>query len=266
MTDRSWSLRVAAMAVVFAGAACASVNTGKPPGAGFLIDLSKGHDPETQYLSNYDMDADWVKTAFRSENIHFGNTGMTLVSEQRPSGPSSYTSAEFQRTGFYGYGRYEAVLRASDQHGVVVSFFTHTGEYHGDPHNEIDFEFLGRDPTTAYLNFFRDGQNDLTTVPLGFDASAGEHLYAFEWAPGSIRWYVDGVMVRKETSRSAEAGIPSASQRVLVNVWAGTGTSGDWTGKPVYERATALYRCISHVPLGKKGPQCSDGFKPPRKR
>ena len=40
-----------------------------------------------------------------------------------------------------GYGRYEVVMTAAKGNGIISSFFTYTGPYFGDPHDEIDFEF-----------------------------------------------------------------------------------------------------------------------------
>jgi beta-glucanase (GH16 family) len=92
-----------------------------------------------------------------------------------------------------------------------------------------------------------------------------DHLYAFEWAPDAIRWYVDGVKVREVSAKTAKVKIPTTSGRVIVNLWAGTGPSTGWTGEPDFRLTTASYRCISHVPIGKTGPQCSDTFKAPPK-
>jgi beta-glucanase (GH16 family) len=242
----------------------ASENTGSPAGAGFLIDLKKGHDNTTQYLADYETDADWIKIAYRSDNIRFDKTGMTLQLT-KTGGRLPFSGSEFHRRGTYGYGRYEAVLRASDAHGAVASFFIYTGPYFGDPQEEIDIEFMGRAPRQIHLNYFRNGEDDSINIPLWFDSSQGDHLYAFEWAPDSIRWYVDGHKIHEVTSATAKAGIPTTTGRVMVNLWAGAGDTTSWTGEPRFTQAKAAYRCISHVPIAKTGPQCSDSFTPPPK-
>lgn len=238
------------------------VNTGKKPEAGFLLDLSKP-DEGRQYLADYSMDADWIKIVYRPGNIEFGKTGMTLNLLKTRGEKLPFSGSEFQRTGFYGYGRYEAVLTATDDQGAVSSFFTYTGEQFGDPHDEIDFEFLGRSPHVVYLNYFRGGEEDQVAIPLGFDASRGDHLYAFEWSPQSIRWIVDGKVIREVAADSSKNGLPRASGKVIANLWAGAGAATGWTGDPNFSHATANYRCISHVPMGQTGPQCSDTFTPP---
>ena len=68
----------------------------------------------------------------------------------------------------------------------------------GTPFNEIDgYEggLLGAGPLNTLMNsnYFADqGQQDQLT-PLGFDTTAGYHVYGVRFIPGqSITWYVDG--------------------------------------------------------------------------
>lgn len=240
------------------------VTQGAPPGGAFLIDLRQGLDNTTEYLSDFDVNEEWIHMAFRDENIVFGGDGMQLQADKpddEAGGP--YTSSEFQRRGFYGYGRYEVVMRSSGAYGVVSSFFTHTDGQFGDPHSEIDFEFIGRSPQQVHLNYYTAGKDDPVNVELGFDASKGQHLYAFEWMPDSIRWYVDGLKVREVVAATSPVGIPSNSSRVMANTWTGNRTTESWVGTPEFETTSALYTCISHVPAGQHGKQCSDTFVPP---
>ncbi len=239
-------------------------NTGKKPDGAFLVDLKAGFDGETQYLSEYEMDTEWIKIAFRPGNVRFGKDGMTLELS-RTRGKLPFAGAEFQRSGFYGYGRYEAVLKASEGSGAVSSFFTHTDSYFDDPHDEIDFEFVARSPRQVHLNYFHKGESDPVDIPLWFDTAMADHLYAFEWTPESIRWFVDGHMIREVLAGRDGPGIPTTSGRVLANLWAGSGSATGWTGEPMFQRTSAAYRCISHVPMGKGGSQCSDTFKAPPK-
>jgi beta-glucanase (GH16 family) len=237
-------------------------NTGRKPGEAFLIDLGKGFDSETQYLSDYEMDTEWIKIAYKPGNVRWGADGMKLEM-RKTSGKLPVAGAEFQRVGYYGYGRYETVMRASAEHGAISSFFTFTDTMFDDPHDEIDFEFLGMRPRSVHLNYFAAGESDPKDVPLWFDTAMADHLYAFEWAPDAIRWYVDGHKIHEVTSRTSK--IPTTSGKVIANLWAGTGSATSWTGEPRFQTASASYRCMSHVPMGKTGKQCSDNFVAPPK-
>jgi endo-1,3-1,4-beta-glycanase ExoK len=238
--------------------------SGSPPGSAFLIDLRRGFDKRTQYLSDYKMDEDWIKVVYTPKNIQFDSTGMTL-NLMRTGNALPYSGSEFQRQGTYGYGRYEVVMTASSAYGAVSSFFTYTGSHWGDPHDEIAIEFLGRNPREVYLNYFRDGVSHGVSIPLWFDTTLGDHIYAFEWGPNSIRWYADGIKIREVTLADSKTGIPRTTGRVMANLWAGAGPTTHWTGLASFERTKATYRCMSHLPMGKSGLQCSDKAHPARR-
>jgi beta-glucanase (GH16 family) len=240
-------------------------NTGKPASDGFILDFSGGSQAATLSISDFDVDADWILMRFRRENVRHDDRGMTLIARKQGDAPMPYTTGEFQRKGFYGYGRYEAVMRPSDAHGVVSSFFIHTNEWFGDPHSEIDFEFVGKAPNKVHINYFNEGRDDPLEVDLWFKPSEAEHLYAFEWTPGSITWFIDGVIVRKVTASETSIGIPSRTSRFMGNIWTGNRQGEAWIGAPDFEATSASYRCISHVPVGKPGPQCSDMYPPPNR-
>jgi endo-1,3-1,4-beta-glycanase ExoK len=238
-------------------------NTGEEVGDAFIVDLTRGYPQEELYVSDFDVRSDWSLMFFRDDNVGFTKKGLVLRTRKNGDEELQYTSAEVQRVGFYGYGRYEVVMRASGAPGVVSSFFTHTGEFRGDPHDEVDVEILGRTPRSIHLNYFNAGGSDAANIDLWFDASEAEHLYAFEWLPGSIVWYVDGVKLREVNNSTAAVPVPTTASRVLVNTWVGNRQTEEWLGTPEFHETSALYRCISHVPVGQVGKQCSDVFTPP---
>lgn len=231
---------------------------GTPASGAFLVDFTKGYDSSTQSLSDWVMDAAWLKADFSPHNVRFDRNGMTLSITHRNGGPTPYVSAEFQRVGFYGYGRYEVVMKAAKMPGIVSSFFTHTDAYFGDPHSEIDFEFVGGKPHEVHTNYFGDGRSEGLDIELGFDASEDFHIYAFEWVPDRISWYVDGVEIRTVEAEDVRPPIPSVTSRVMANIWAANNQALEWVGAPKGAGAQAVYRCMSHVPMGETGISCSD--------
>ncbi len=238
-------------------------NTGRPAEGGFYVDLRNGYDGATQQVSDWLMDAGWLIADFSPHNARFDERGMSLHVTRREGGATPYVSAEFQRLGFYGYGRYEVVMRAAKSPGIVSSFFTHTDAALGDPHSEVDFEFVGGEPEQVHTNYFSNGISDALDIPLGFDASLAPHVYAFEWLPTSIAWYVDGVEVRRVEASAAVVPIPTASSRVIANIWAANKHAVEWVGEADTKGASALYVCMSHVPAGLAGRHCSDTFAAP---
>jgi beta-glucanase (GH16 family) len=256
------ALGLAALAYQSPGLAQAPTpaNTGNAPGGAFILRGEDGFDGRHYRISDWEIPGDWIDAGFSPSNVLFRNGRLHLSLTNEPYMSKSHSGAEFMRKGFYGYGRYEAVMRGIAGPGVVTSFFTHTHGQFGDPHEEIDIELLGHNTRQIHLNNYRDGQSDGSVdIDLPFDFSQGEHLYAFEWRHDSVIWFVDGVQIHE-----ARTNIPTASSRPIVNVWTAGKDGYDWIGKPALKSgAAAVYRCISHVPVGQIGPQCSDSFAPP---
>jgi hypothetical protein len=101
--------------------------------------------------------------------------------------------------------------------------------YRFDPWQEIDAEFLGKDPTKMLINvYYNPGKpGDLynygfrgtpVLVDLGFDASEDYHRYAIEWEAGEIRWFVDDRLIHVRRD-GAPTPIPHLPMRFHVNVW-----------------------------------------------
>lgn len=160
---------------------------------------------------------------WRKENITFNNGKMQLIIDSgNDSGHPVYYGGEYRSKGFYGYGRYEASIKAIKNDGVVSSFFTYTGPSDNNPWDEIDVEILGKDTTKVQFNYFTDGKGNHEYLhDLGFDASEDFHTYAFEWHKDRIVWFVDGVEVY-----TAKEKIPVTESKIMMNVWNGTGVDG----------------------------------------
>lgn len=144
---------------------------------------------------------------------------LTLTLDNQESCDQPFTSGEYRTEQFYHYGTFEVRMKAAKQKGIVSSFFTYTGSYDRQPWDEIDIEFLGRDTTVVQFNYFTNGRgNHEYFDDLGFDASEDFHDYKIVWSKEKIEWYVDGVLKCTSTKD-----IPTHPQRIMMNLWAGTG-------------------------------------------
>lgn len=146
---------------------------------------------------------------------------LKLTLDREKSG--RYISGEYRTRNFYGYGMYEVSMKPIKNDGMVSSFFTYTGPHeNGNPWDEIDIEFLGKDTTKIQFNYFTNGVGEhVYLYDLGFDASEDFHTYGFNWEPGKITWYVDG-----EAVYSAKRDIPTTPGRIMMNVWNGVNVDG----------------------------------------
>ncbi len=147
------------------------------------------------------------------------------------------------------YGRYEARMRTAKGSGLNTAFYTYTGPPQGvAEHDEIDFEFLGKEPTQVEVNFHRNGVNKGPfKIELGFDASADFHDYAFEWLPDRIRWFADGALIF-ETPEGAD--VPKNAGKLVFSLWSGSEVARGWLGDFRYGApVSAEIERVSFMPL-----------------
>jgi beta-glucanase (GH16 family) len=186
---------------------------------------------------------------WRKENARFegGRLALRVDNEGCPEKCSGrpYAAGELQSVKKYGYGRYEARMKPAKLNGAMSgSVFT----YNDQPQDEIDIEFIGKDPTIVQSNYFTNGVGQHgRDIQLGFDATESFHDYAFEWRPNSITWFVDGKPVHREDG--SRGPLPRAAGAFVVNVWPGN-TVDSWLGKLSYEKPVAAeYEWVRFTPL-----------------
>jgi endo-1,3-1,4-beta-glycanase ExoK len=177
-----------------------------------------------------------------------GNLRLTLSDrggKVRPIGcPEMHTNARL------GHGLYEARMRTAAGLGLNTAFFTFVGPSMGVPEDdEIDFEFLGKDPHSVQLNYFTNGQGHHEFMaPLGFDASQRFHDYAIEWTPDKIRWYADGKVIY-QTPDGAK--IPRNPGYLFLSLWSGSNVEDRWLGPFHYTSPmTADVAWVAYTPDG----------------
>ncbi|WP_420391617.1 family 16 glycosylhydrolase [Acuticoccus sp.] len=198
------------------------------------------------YVSDFVMSEEWIHNTWAADHVRAGDGVLTLALSTQDRDGKPFTGAEVQTVNRYAYGRYEFSLQASGEAGVDTGFFTYTGPYFGDVWNEIDFEFLGKDPTKVHVGYHYDGRSVVSWVDLPFDASEDMHTYAFEWEPDEIRWYADGALIFAVDADDVSVPIPNLPSKLYMNVW--TGIEG-WLGTPTFDDATSSsFSAVSFAP------------------
>lgn len=155
--------------------------------------------------------------------------------------PSEFKGAELRtKNNHFRFGRYEVNIDPPNRgpgpgtaNGFIAAMFTWFTPR--DLHwRENDIEILG-DKTNTYLtNIFFTNKNpaweasiessNFNTAPpppTAFDPRTA-HTYAFEWLPKSVKWYVDGILVRtygEGGTNKAGVEISQLSTKVLFNFW-----------------------------------------------
>lgn len=157
---------------------------------------------------------------------------------------ATYISSQYESRKKVQYGCVSARMKAAKAAPgfVSASLFTYTNvpSWH-----EIDIEIYGRDAKMMMTGYFVDGQAmNFEEIPLGFDASAGFHVYQIEWAQNHIAWFVDGKEVRRDESPTR----PTHPQHVMANHWGSSAAGADHFGTVAYGGPTqAQYDWIEYT-------------------
>ncbi|UWQ21586.1 family 16 glycosylhydrolase [Jannaschia sp. W003] len=245
--------------VVALGIAPSSAGAQEASAPGFIEVFDARDWRRSWYLADYDMGPKFV-TGWRDEQVLDDGPGrIALALDPAPEDDTKpFAGAELRRSDGHHFGAYEAILRPGRGDGLVSAFFTYTGPPFGDPHEEIDFEFLGRETSSVWINVFTKGEKmGGRLVPLGFDAAAAPHLYRMEWRPDEIVWFAAGEEIARVDA--ATFPIPDVPGRLFLSIWAGTPAMAEWLAPtPGDLRSRMEVRCVSYRPAGTTGSECSD--------
>ena len=231
-------------------------------GGAFITLLGNSLSDDRFYVSQHANDNSFQGGDWHPENVVAGPDGVRLDVTRTGNPAKPFALAEAQVTGTYGYGRYEVIMRPAKGSGLVSTFFIFTGPPFGDPHDEIDIEFVGRDTDIVEFNYFRKGKTGHNArIKLPFDAALEDHLYAFDWTPDGIRWYIDGKLYYQ--TPEGDTNLPEKPGRIYFSNWTGIPQLRQWHGDPDFgERGSAYYSCISFTPLGENSRRCADIYRP----
>lgn len=164
--------------------------------------------------------------SFSQDGLVHDKDGTHLILSKIVTGNRLYRSGAFASTRSFGYGRFQAEIKAACGSGLVTGFFLHRDA----PRQEIDVELAGDDPRSMLVNvYFNPGDDGAAInfgyrgspchIDLGFDATLDFHLYAIDWRPGRITWSVDGQIVHERVGWDPTP-IPHLPMRLHANLWA----------------------------------------------
>ncbi|AKT42048.1 uncharacterized protein CMC5_062710 [Chondromyces crocatus] len=193
---------------------------------------------ELQYYTNSTSNA-------RQEN---GNLVITATPQNANQhgcwyGTCQYTSARLVSRGKFEttYGRIEARIQVPRGRGLWPAFWmlgNDIGTVGWPACGEIDImENIGSEPSTLHGSLHGPGYfggNPLTrstTLPNGAPLADDFHIYAVEWEPNTVRWYLDGALYQTRTTADVPAGgrwVYDHNFFMILNVAVG----GTWPGSP----------------------------------
>lgn len=117
-------------------------------------------------------------------------------------------------------------------------------------YSEIDImEFLGHEPTVVYgtlhyYSFEGEKRTSSGTWKGATDFTKDFHVYALEWEPNQLRWFIDGQLFHATTN-----GIPHTPHYLILN----TAVGGAWPGNPDATTVFPAYHDIDYVRVYQRG-------------
>jgi beta-glucanase (GH16 family) len=185
----------------------------------------------------------------RKENarIERGNLVITAIQENYTGADRvtrAYTSARLKTQGLFvqAYGRFEARIKIPEGQGIWPAFWLLGEDIRavGWPKcGEIDImENVGKEPATVHGSLHGPSTTAHTSdrtstfsLPAGQKLADAFHLYAVEWEPGVVRFYLDSNLYATFDSSQWPAGGTWTFDHpffIILNVAVG----GDWPGSP----------------------------------
>ncbi|HTB72772.1 MAG TPA: glycoside hydrolase family 16 protein [Polyangiaceae bacterium] len=176
--------------------------------------------------------------------VQGGNLVVTATTEDASQykcsyGTCKYTSARLLTQGLFSqqYGRFEARAQMPTGKGLWPAIWAlgdNISTVSWPACGEIDFmETIGTDIQTNHGSLHMPsnyGPSGTYKLPNGASYADDFHVFAFEWEPGTIRFYVDDMLYETQTSK-----VPSGDTWefehpffLLINVAVG----GQWPGSP----------------------------------
>lgn len=202
------------------------------------------------------------------DEVYLENGVLRIRSRIRDYGSMHYTSGRLSTDGRFApvYGRFEIRARMPNGKGMWPAHWLYPqnrdwameqlmekavaeGRERGIPearpwYSEIDImEYLGHEPnivygTLHYKTFSGESKSSSGKVQGDVDYSKDFHIYALEWEPDSIRWYIDGKLMHATT-----LGIPHTPHYLILN----TAVGGAWPGNPDSTTTFPQYHDIDYV-------------------
>ena len=157
-------------------------------------------------------------------------------------GECQYTSARLKTQGKFeqAYGRFEARIRVPFGQGIWPAFWMlgNNIQTAGWPAcGELDImEHIGREPFNVYGTIHGPGYSGAAGIGAPYTLTGARftddfHVFAVEWEPNQIRWYVDGQPYQTRTPADLPAGsawVFDHPHFMLLNLAVG----GYWPGDP----------------------------------
>ena len=121
------------------------------------------------------------------------------------------------------FGKIDVTLKAAPGQGIVSSFVMES-----DDLDEIDWEWLGSQPTQVQTNYFGKGQTgsyDRGSTSSNPTGGSDYNTYTVDWSAQQIVWQINGQTVRTLSPQNANGQYPQTPMQLKLGAWAGGDSS-----------------------------------------
>jgi beta-glucanase (GH16 family) len=293
MVSRARSIECAAILLFVCAVACRAAGPGKPQAADAAgkdrtlvwsdeFNAPDGSQPDParwQVIENGSGFGNNEREYYtnRPSNVHEQNGQLVITARKEAftgrDGARSYTSARIESQGRFElkYGRIEARIKLPDGQGIWPAFWMLGTDYDriGWPAcGEIDImEKVGFEPSRIHGSLHGPGYSGgsplsgVYTLPSQNRFSDGFHIFAIEWQPQIIRFYVDDVLYETRTTADLPPGAPWAFDHpffLVLNVAVG----GYWPGDPDATTDFPVNMLVDYVRVYRLGEERAEKGKP----
>jgi len=205
-------------------------------------------DTSRWYISDGWVNGPIQSCTWSKNNVGVQNGMLQLRLTHSPNALRQYSCAEIRTRATLGYGTYEARLRPAVGSGLNSAMFTYSGPPLTPVHDELDFEFLGKAPQKVQLNYYvsgTGGHESLAVVPANQFVTV-----ALDWAPGRLRWFVNGELVREER----QSPLPVTPGQFFLSLWSGSSKVDSWLGH--FSGQTPVVAYVDWIAFTRRGESC----------
>jgi|GEM_PF-2793216 len=187
-------------------------------------------------------------TYFAPDTFEVTDGKLRIKAEKRRGSRPEYKGGlinTFERFAWQ-YGYFEMKAKLPKGKGLWPAFWLSSNSKEWPPEIDI-FELLGHEPNKVYLTIhWRDASGKhkyRQRAYVGADFSRDYHIFAVEWTPTEIIWYIDGI----EKYRN-NRGVPQVPMCLMAAMTIG----GDWPGAPDRTTSFPAYMDIDFIRVFKK--------------
>eukprot|EP00475_Leptophrys_vorax_P016526 TRINITY_DN22978_c0_g1_i1.p1 TRINITY_DN22978_c0_g1~~TRINITY_DN22978_c0_g1_i1.p1 ORF type:complete len:326 (-),score=13.00 TRINITY_DN22978_c0_g1_i1:930-1829(-) len=206
-----------------ANGSAVNVNTSGSGGGGGGISKNPGDNAgsgtEKGYDASFNNNFEFADFCKGTEYCRTGSDGtVTLTAAKGKMG-------SFQSQSYFQYGAFSVKIKLPPGYsgGLIPCIYLMSGENlsYRDPHDEMDFEFLGWNKPTGikiHTNLIATNWTYVEQYKFAFDPSADYHKYTMVYSKDYAMWLIDDSPIRI-TYREPGKPFPKLPMKVMGSIW-----------------------------------------------